>query len=78
MAAEYDHTDAFRGARFTEAELDRVVTRSPAPGYPDQERTVAGCLRVVLDEECEHYRHAMRDLAVLEARLPKQTQMMGG
>ncbi|MET0492100.1 MAG: DinB family protein [Actinoplanes sp.] len=56
----------------TDDELTRPVTRSPAPGYPDEERTVGGCLEVVMDEECEHYRFATRDLAVLEAGPPQR------
>ncbi len=52
----------------TDAELERTVHRSPGPGYPEEERTVRRCLRVVFDEECEHHRYATRDLAVLEAR----------
>lgn len=55
-------------AHLTDADLERACPRSPAPGYPDEHPTVAHCLRVVLDEECEHRRYAERDLAVLEAR----------
>jgi DinB superfamily/Pentapeptide repeats (8 copies) len=51
----------------TDADLGRLCRRSPAPGYPDEERTVIDCLGVVMDEEIEHYRFAVRDLAVLEA-----------
>ena len=51
----------------TEAELDRVCGRRPADPYPDQEYVVRRCLRVVLKEEAEHHRYAVRDLAVLEA-----------
>jgi hypothetical protein len=47
--------------------LGRLCQRSPAPGYPDEERTAIDCISVVLDEEIEHYRFAVRDLAVLEA-----------
>lgn len=50
----------------TDADLGRAVTRAPAPGYPEEERNVAGCLAVVMEEECEHRRYAVRDLAVLE------------
>ncbi len=50
----------------TEAELDRVCTRKPADPYPDGEYVVRRCLRVVLKEEVEHHRYAVRDLAVLE------------
>jgi hypothetical protein len=45
----------------------RLCQRSPAPGYPDEDRTVIDCVIVVLEEELEHYRFAVRDLAVLEA-----------
>ncbi|GAA3563419.1 DinB family protein [Amycolatopsis ultiminotia] len=51
----------------TEAELDRVCARKPADPYPDQEYVVRRCLKVVLKEEAEHHRYAVRDLAVLEA-----------
>ena len=36
-------------------------------GYPDEERTVIDCIAVVVDEEMEHYRFAVRDPAVREA-----------
>lgn len=52
----------------TDDELGRPCRRSPAPGYPDEERAVIECVGVVMDEEIEHYRFATRDLAVLEAR----------
>jgi hypothetical protein len=51
----------------TDAELGRSCTRSPAPGYPAEERSVGECLGVVMEEECEHHRFAVRDLARLEA-----------
>ena len=50
----------------TEAELDRTCGRKPAEPYPDQEYVVRRCLKVVLKEEAEHHRYAVRDLAVLE------------
>ena len=52
----------------TDDGLGRLCQRSPAPGYPDEERTVIDCVGVVMDEEIEHYRFAVRDLAVLESR----------
>ena len=52
----------------TDAELDRMCTRTPAPGYPDEPHSVGTCLRVVMDEECDHYRYTARDISVLEAR----------
>ena len=70
MAARADRMALVRGifAGLTNAELGRPCTRSPAPGYPEEDRAVAECLAVVLEEECEHHRFAVRDLAVLEAR----------
>jgi uncharacterized damage-inducible protein DinB len=50
------------------SDLGREVTRPPAPGYPEEERNVASCLAVVMEEEIEHRRYAVRDLAALEAR----------
>jgi DinB superfamily/Pentapeptide repeats (8 copies) len=50
-----------------DADLERVCPRLPAPGYPEETRSVGRCLRVVMNEECEHRRYAVRDLAVLEA-----------
>jgi hypothetical protein len=52
----------------TDTELERMCPRAPAPGYPEEPRSVGRCLRVVMREECEHRRYAVRDLAVLEAR----------
>jgi hypothetical protein len=51
----------------TEAGLDRVCARKPADPYPDREYVVRRCLTVVLKEEAEHHRYAVRDLAVLES-----------
>ena len=53
----------------TDPELERICTRSPAPGYPEEGRPVGECLGVVMEEECEHHRFAVRDLAILEARI---------
>ena len=55
-------------ADLTDAELERACDRPPAPGYPDETRTVGRCLGVVMREECEHRRYAERDLDRLEAR----------
>jgi len=69
LAARADRMAVLAGilAGLTDAELLRPCTRSPAPGYPDEPRTVGDCLEVVLDEECEHYRFATRDLTTLES-----------
>jgi len=69
LAARADRMAVMRRivADLTDAGLGRLCQRSPAPGYPDEERTVIECVSVVMDEEIEHYRFAVRDLAVLEA-----------
>ena len=54
-------------ADLTDDSMGRPCQRPPAPGYPEEERTVIECIGVVMDEEIEHYRFATRDLAVLEA-----------
>jgi len=56
----------------TAAELDRVCGRKPTDMYPEQEYVVRRCLKVVLKEEAEHHRYAVRDLAVLEAGVPER------
>ena len=43
----------------TDDELERLCALSPAPGYPDESRTVGRCVRVVMKEECEHRRYAV-------------------
>ncbi|MGO1972188.1 MAG: DinB family protein [Propionibacteriaceae bacterium] len=53
-------------ATLDQVEFDRVCGRKPADPYPDQTYLVGRCLRVVLKEEAEHHRYAVRDLAVLE------------
>jgi hypothetical protein len=70
LAARADRMAVMRGivAGLSDDSLGRPCLRSPAPGYPDEERTVLDCVSVVLGEEIEHYRFALRDLAVLETR----------
>jgi hypothetical protein len=69
LAARADRMAVMRHivAGVTDGSLGQVCTRAPAPGYPHEERTVTDCIAVVMDEEIEHYRFAVRDLAVLEA-----------
>ncbi|WP_433168708.1 DinB family protein [Kribbella sp. CA-247076] len=52
----------------TDADLGRPCSRPPAPGYPEEDRAVADCLGVLMEEECNHHRFAARDLTVLESR----------
>jgi DinB superfamily len=69
LAARADRMAVMRDivAGLTDDSLGRLCARSPAPGYPDEDRPVFDCIGVVVDEEIEHYRFAVRDLAVLEA-----------
>jgi DinB family protein/pentapeptide repeat protein len=53
-------------AGLTDAAAAEPSRLRPGPDYP--EYTVGACLRVIMNEECEHHRFAIRDLAVLEAR----------
>lgn len=70
MRARADRQAVVRGIvdGLTDTELDRLCTRTPAPGYPEEPNSVGTCLRVVMYEECEHRRYATRDLTVLETR----------
>jgi hypothetical protein len=54
-------------AGLTDADLERECPRLPAPGYPEETYTLGRCLHVIMTEECEHRRYAVRDLAALEA-----------
>jgi hypothetical protein len=53
----------------TDDDLERECSRLPAPGYPEGAYTFGRCLNVIMGEECEHRRYAIRDLAVLETDL---------
>lgn len=55
-------------AAVTPEELERVCVPPDAPGHPSREHTVLACLHVILDEEWEHHRYAVRDLELLEGR----------
>lgn len=50
----------------TDGDLDLECPRLPGPGHPEETYTLGRCLRVILTEECEHRRYAVRDLAVLD------------
>ncbi len=51
----------------TDDDLERECPRLPGPDYPEETYTLGRCLRVIMREECEHRRYAVRDLAALEA-----------
>jgi DinB superfamily/Pentapeptide repeats (8 copies) len=57
-------------AALTPEELERVCVPPATPGHPNDPHTVLECLHVILNEEWEHQRYALRDLAVLETALP--------
>lgn len=50
------------------AELERTCIPPDSPGHPRKEHTVLSCLHVILKEEWQHRRYAVRDLEVLENR----------
>ena len=56
-------------AGLTPEELGRVCVPPEAVGHPTAPHTVLECLHVILDEEWEHHRYAVRDLAVLESQV---------
>jgi hypothetical protein len=58
--------DVIKGA--TAEELERNCVPPASPGHPRKDHTVLQCLHVVLKEEWQHHRYAVRDLAVLELR----------
>jgi hypothetical protein len=51
----------------TDADLDRLCARTPVGNDPEADYPVRRCLKVVLAEEAEHHRYAVRDLAALSA-----------
>ena len=51
---------------------ETLVEPRPNPWAPDHDETVLACLHTILEEEWEHHRYAVRDLAVLEAS-PSET-----
>ena len=53
-------------AAATPAVLRRVCVAPGSPGHPRTDHTVLRCLQVILKEEWQHHRYAIRDLAALE------------
>jgi len=52
----------------TAEELERNCVPPDSPGHPRKDHTVRQCLQVILKEEWQHHRYAVRDLEVLEKR----------
>jgi len=63
-----EHQAAVREAleRVSADELGQVRAAPPGPGYPTGEHSVLQCFHVILNEEWEHHRYAVRDLDVLD------------
>jgi hypothetical protein len=55
-------------ANATAEELQRNCVPPDGPGHPRKDHTVLQCLHVILKEEWQHHRYAVRDLEVLEKR----------
>jgi hypothetical protein len=53
-----------------------IDPQADSPGHPSKEHTVLECLHVILEEDRQHHRYAVRDLQVLEKR-PRQTPDTG-
>jgi hypothetical protein len=70
LAARADRMAVMRQivTELTNDGLGQLCRRTPAPGYPEEDLPVFECVAVVMDEEIEHYRFAVRDLAMLESR----------
>jgi DinB superfamily/Pentapeptide repeats (8 copies) len=70
LAARRDRMALVRGIvdGLTDDGLERMCTGARPAARNEQPRPVRGCLRVVMNEEVEHRRYALRDLAVLEGR----------
>lgn len=47
---------------------DELAAKRRNPHAPDYPETVLSCLHVILEEEWEHHRYAVRDLDAIEAR----------
>lgn len=65
----------FSGSRLhalTPEELTRVCIPPNTPVHPTRDHTVQQCLRVILNEEWEHHRYAVRDLDTLDEPSPLQ------
>lgn len=70
LAVRRDQMTAVREtiAAATPEELERVCIPPDTPGHPTRPHPVVKCLHVVLSEEWEHHRYAVRDLETLESR----------
>jgi len=51
---------------------DELASPRKNPHAPEHQETVRNCLHVILHEEWEHYRFAVRDLDAIEAEKPAE------
>jgi DinB superfamily/Pentapeptide repeats (8 copies) len=58
--------------RLSDGELLEVRTAPGTPGHPNGEHSVLQCLHVILNEEWEHHRYAIRDLGAIEGGAASQ------
>jgi hypothetical protein len=47
---------------------DELVATRKNPWAPDHQETTLSCLHVILQEEWEHHRYAVRDLDAIQAK----------
>jgi hypothetical protein len=47
---------------------EQLASTRPNPHDPGHQETVLSCLHTILEEEWEHHRYAVRDLAEIEAQ----------
>ena len=70
LALRWERMDEVREviASTNAEELGRSCVPPDSPGHPRKDHTVLECLHVILKEEWQHHRYAVRDLQVLEQR----------
>jgi hypothetical protein len=58
---------------------DELAATRKNPWAPDHPETTRSCLHVILEEEWEHHRYAVRDLDTIEAKpdIPRATGLSG-
>ncbi len=52
----------------TNVTSDELPAKHKSPHDPDSEETTLSCLHVILEEEWEHHRYAVRDLDAIEEK----------
>jgi len=68
LPVRLEHQQAVRATleNLTDRDLSEIRTAPDELGHPNGEHSVLHCLHVILNEEWEHHRYAVRDLDVLE------------